>query len=220
MDTVRQIRFIWKPLVFLGCLVPAALVVGDTFELTGSLGANPVEEILDRFGNWGLRFIVIALSVTPLRRVTGWNGLTRFRRMLGLFAFFYVAMHFLTWLVLDQGALWSAILEDIAERPFITLGFAALVTLTAMAVTSTNGMRRRLGKAWQRLHYGAYVAGVLGVWHYWWQVKNDIREPMIYAAILAALFGIRLWYRYARELRKRGRSLQPETNRNVAETLS
>ena len=112
MDTVRQIRFIWKPLVFLACLVPALLVLGDTFEVTGALGANPVEEILDRFGNWGLRFVMIALAVTPLRRITGWNWLTRFRRMLGLFAFFYVLMHFVVWLVLDQGVLWSAIVED------------------------------------------------------------------------------------------------------------
>ena len=220
MDRVRQIRFIWKPLVFLACLVPAALVVGDAFEFTGSLGANPVEEILDRFGNWGLRFVMIALAVTPLRRVTGWNWLTRFRRMLGLYAFFYALMHFLTWLVLDQGILWSAILEDIAKRPFITLGFAALVILTAMALTSTNGMRRRLGKSWQRLHYGAYVVGILGVWHYWWQVKKDIREPLIYAAILAVLLGIRLWYRHKKGIQTRVRALQSETNQNVAETLS
>ena len=220
MDTVRQIRFIWKPLVFLACLVPAALVVGDAFDVTGRLGANPVEEILDRFGNWGLRFIMIALAVTPLRRVSGWNWLTRFRRMLGLFAFFYTLMHFLTWLILDQGVLWSAILEDIAERPFITLGFAALVILTAMTVTSTNGMRRRLGKAWQRLHYGAYAVGILGVWHYWWQVKNDIREPLIYAAILAVLLGIRLWYWHRKVLQTRVRPSQPDTNRPVAETLS
>ena len=208
MDTVRQIRFIWKPVVFLACLVPALLVLGDTFEVTGALGANPVEEILDRFGNWGLRFIMIALAVTPLRRITGWNWLSRFRRMLGLFAFFYVLMHFVVWLVLDQGVLWSAIVEDLAKRPFITVGFAALVILTVMAITSTNGMRRRLGKTWQKLHYGAYAAGLLGVWHYWWQVKKDIREPLIYAAILAVLLGVRLWYHYRKQLRIRARSIQ------------
>lgn len=195
MDTLKQIRFIWKPVVFALCLLPAALVVTDAFDITGSLGANPVEEIQDRLGNWGLRFIMIALAVTPLRRITGWNSLLRFRRMLGLFAFFYVLLHFLAWLILDQGLLWSAVLEDIAERPFITLGFAALLILTAMAGTSTNGMRRRMGRRWQQLHYGAYVAGILGVWHFWWQVKKDIQDPLIYAIVLGVLLGYRVWAR-------------------------
>ncbi len=198
MDTLKQIRFVWKPIVFALCLLPGVLVVTDTFDITGSLGANPVEEIQDRLGNWGLRFIMIALAVTPLRRFSGWNWLLRFRRMLGLFAFFYVLMHFLAWLILDQGFLLSAIVEDIAERPFITLGFTAFLILVAMAATSTNGMRRRLGRRWQQLHYGAYVAGILGVWHYWWQVKKDIQEPLIYAVILAILLGYRVWARLAR----------------------
>ena len=174
-------------------LLPFALVVGDAFEITGRLGANPIEEMLDRFGNWGLRFVVIALAVTPLRQVTGWNWLQRFRRMLGLFAFFYVLMHFLTWLLLDQGLLLSAIIEDIVARPFITLGFTALLLLTAMAVTSTNGMRRRLGRRWQQLHYSVYAVAILGVWHYWWQVKKDIQEPLIYALIVATLLLYRVW---------------------------
>ena len=195
MDTITQVRFIWKPIVFLTCLVPAALIVGDTFEITGRLGANPIEEIQDRFGNWALRFIMIALAVTPLRQVTGWNWLARFRRMLGLFAFFYVLMHFLVWLILDQGLLLSAIAEDIFKRPFITLGMVALVLMTAMAATSTTGMRRRLGRRWQTLHNSVYLVAILGVWHYWWQVKLDTREPMVYAAILAALLGYRIWRR-------------------------
>ena len=195
MDTLTQIRLIWKPLVFAACLVPFGLVVSDTLNITGTLGANPVEEILDRFGNWGLRFIMITLAITPLRRLTGWNWLARFRRMLGLFTFFYVLLHFLTWLILDQGVLLAAIIEDIAKRPFITIGFAALLLLLALAVTSTNGMRRRLGRRWQKLHNSVYVIAILGVWHYWWQVKQDITEPAIYAAILAALLGIRLWWR-------------------------
>jgi sulfoxide reductase heme-binding subunit YedZ len=202
LDTLKQIRLVWKPVVFGLCLVPGLLVLGDTFEVTGTLGANPVEEIQDRLGNWGLRFIMIALAVTPLRRLTGWNWLQRFRRMLGLFAFFYVLLHFLAWLILDQGVLWSAIVDDIVKRPFITIGFAALLILTAMAATSTNGMRRRLGRRWQQLHYGAYVVGGLGVWHYWWQVKKDIREPLIYAAILAVLLGIRLWFYYRKVSRR------------------
>lgn len=195
MDTVRQIRFIWKPLVFVASLIPFALVVGDLFGITGTLGANPVEEIQDRFGNWGLRYILIALSVTPLRTISHWTWLVRFRRMLGLFAFFYILMHFLTWLFLDQGFLLSAIAEDIVKRPFITIGFAAFLILTALTATSTSGMRRRLGRRWQKLHNWVYVAAILGVWHYWWQVKLDASDPAIYAAILSALLGYRLWRR-------------------------
>ncbi|NCF14058.1 MAG: sulfoxide reductase heme-binding subunit YedZ, partial [Gammaproteobacteria bacterium] len=112
---------------------------------------------MDRFGNWSLRFLLITLAITPLRRLSGWNSLVRFRRMLGLFTFFYVFMHFLTWLVLDQGLLMSAILEDIIERPFITIGFAALVLLTTLALTSTNGIRRRMGRHWQTLHNAVYL---------------------------------------------------------------
>ncbi len=195
MDTLRQIRLIWKPVIFLLCLVPAALVVTDVFEITGRLGANPIEEIQDRFGIWAIRFIMITLSVTPLRHVTGWNWLVRFRRMLGLFAFFYVLMHFLTWLILDQSLLLSAIAEDLTERPFITIGFTAFVLLTALAATSTNGMRRRMGRRWQKLHYGVYVIGLLGVWHYWWQVKKDASDAQIYAVILAVLLGFRIWWK-------------------------
>lgn len=197
MDKRTLFRFVVKPVVFLTCLIPALWIVGDTFGVTGSLGANPVEEIQDRFGNWGLRFLLIALAVTPARQITGLTLLGQLRRMIGLFAFFYVAMHFLAWLILDQGLLAAAILEDIAKRPFITIGFAALLLLTAMAATSTTGMRRRLGARWQKLHNSVYVVGVLSVWHYWWQVKQDIREPLVYAIILATLLGFR-WLRRRR----------------------
>jgi sulfoxide reductase heme-binding subunit YedZ len=194
-------------MVFALCLVPAALIVTDALELTGSLGANPVEAIQDRFGIWGLRFIMLTLAVTPLRQITGWNWLVRFRRLLGLFTFFYVLMHFLTWLVLDQGLLISAIAEDIVERPFITIGFTAFLLLIAMAATSTNALRRRLGRRWQQLHYSVYAVGILGVWHFWWQVKLDTSEPAIYAVILAALLGYRL-YRRLGSSRKRARHRQ------------
>jgi len=196
VNTLTQVRFIWKPLVFLACLIPAILVVTDAFEITGRLGANPIEAIQDRFGNWGLRFILIALAITPLRQLTGRNWLIRFRRMLGLFAFFYVFSHFLVWLILDQRLLISAILEDIVERPFITLGFVALLLLLAMTLTSTLATRRRLGRRWQQIHNSIYVVGILGVWHYWWQVKLDVREPLIYATVLAALLGYRVWRRF------------------------
>ena len=195
MDTLRQIRLIWKPLIFLACLVPFALVVGDAFEITGRLGANPIEEIMDRFGNWSLRFIMITLAVTPLRRIAGWNWPQRFRRMLGLFTFFYVLMHFLTWLILDQGILMSAIVEDIAKRPFITIGMTALLLLTALAVTSPLTIRRRMGRSWQKLHNMVYLIAILGIWHYWWQVKKDVSEPLIYVTILIILLGLRLWWK-------------------------
>jgi len=195
MNTVQQIRFVWKPVVFLLCLIPAVLVVTDALEITGRLGANPVEEIQDRFGYWALRFIMITLAVTPLRRLTGWIWLSRFRRMLGLFTFFYAFMHFLTWFVLDRELRLADIIEDLSERPFITLGFTAVVLLAALAITSITAIRRRMGRKWQTLHNLAYAVGLLGVWHYWWQVKKDITEPLIYAAILAVLLGVRLfWY--------------------------
>ncbi len=196
MDTLTQVRRIWKPVVFLLCLIPAVLVVTDAFEITGRLGANPIEEIQDRFGIWALRFIMITLAITPLRHASGWNWLVRFRRMFGLFTFFYVLLHFLTWFILDSEMLLSAILEDLTERPFITIGFAALVLLTALAVTSTDGMRRRMGRRWQKLHYAVYVIASLGVWHYWWQVKKDITEPGTSAAILAVLLASRIWWRW------------------------
>ena len=196
MDTLAQVRLIWKPIVFILCLVPALLVVTDALEITGRLGANPIEEIQDRFGIWALRFIMITLAITPLRRFSGWNWLIRFRRMFGLLTFFYALMHFLTWFILDSEMLISAILEDLTERTFITIGFAALVLLTALAVTSTDAMRRRMGRRWQKLHYAAYVIAFLGVWHYWWQVKKDVTDPQVYAVILTVLLAIRLWWRW------------------------
>lgn len=189
--------------MFLLCLLPALLVVGDAFGVTGSLGANPIENILDRFGNWALRFIMIALAVTPLRRLTNWNWLSRFRRMFGLFTFFYAFMHFITWLVLDRELRFADISEDLLERPFITLGFVAVLLLCALALTSFTAIRRRMGRNWQKLHYAAYIIGVLGVWHYWWQVKKDITEPLIYAVILSVLLGLRIfWHLQRRSKRK------------------
>jgi sulfoxide reductase heme-binding subunit YedZ len=207
VNTLQKVRFVGKPLVFLLCLLPAALAVGDAFGITGQLSANPVEDILDRFGNWAIRLIMITLAVTPLRRITGWNWLIRFRRMLGLFTFFYALIHFLIWLLLDRGLAvdpafqWVAILEDLTERPFIAIGFTALLLLTAMAATSTAGIRRRMGRSWDKLHYSAYVVAILGVWHYWWQVKKDTSDAWIYAVILAVLLGYRLLLRWRKASR-------------------
>ena len=207
MNTLQKVRFVGKPLVFLLCLLPAALAIGDAFGITGQLSANPVEDILDRFGNWTIRLIMITLAVTPLRRISGWNWLVRFRRMLGLFTFFYVLMHFSTWLLLDRGLAvdpafqWAAILEDLTERPFIAIGFTALLLLTAMAATSTAGIQRRMGRNWDKLHYSAYAVAILGVWHYWWQVKKDTSDAWIYAVILAVLLGYRLFWRWRKASR-------------------
>jgi methionine sulfoxide reductase heme-binding subunit len=195
MDLTHKIRFLWKPLTFALSLVPLAIIVGKVFGLGGTLGANPIEAMQDHFGQWGLRFILIALAVTPLRKISGRAWLLRFRRILGLFAFFYVSMHFMVWLLLDQELLVAAILEDIVARPFITIGMFAIVLLLSMAVTSTTAMRRKMGRRWQKLHNSVYLVGILGVSHYWWQVKKDITEPLIYALILTVLLGYRLWDR-------------------------
>lgn len=188
------VRRVIKPVVFIACLVPLLTIVWRAFELAGTnLGANPIETIQDTFGQWGLRFIVITLAITPLRDWFHAPWLVMLRRMLGLYAFFYVLLHFLTWLVLDQGMYWSGILADIAERPFITIGFTALVLLVPLAITSTNKMMRRLGKRWKSLHRLIYPISLLAVWHYYWQVKADIREPLIYLAIALILLGWRVW---------------------------
>jgi len=199
VSTVR----LFKPLVFALCLVPLAWLTLETFGVGGlGLGANPIEELIHQLGKWGLKFLLITLAVTPLRKLTGWNWLVRFRRMLGLFAFFYLLLHFLVYAGLDQRFDFAAILEDIVERPYITIGITALLLLVPLAVTSTNAMMRRLGKRWKKLHRLIYVIGILGVWHFYWQVKLDTLEALIYAGILTVLLAFRLvdWRR--RERRK------------------
>lgn len=189
------VRQVIKPIVFVLCLLPLAWLTVRAFGLAGSLGANPIEEIQDTLGQWGLRLLIITLAVTPLRDWLNAPWLIQLRRMLGVYAFTYVLLHFLTWLILDQGLYWPGILPDIAKRPFITLGFAALLLLIPLAVTSTNAMMRRLGKRWKSLHRLIYVIVPLGVWHHWWQVKADVREPLIYATIVVVLLGWRVWKR-------------------------
>ena len=192
-----------KVVVFALCLVPLLKLGLETFNVGGlSLGANPIEELIHRLGKWGLNFLLITLAVTPLRKLTGWNWSIRFRRMLGLFAFFYVLLHFLAYAGLDQRFDFAAILEDIVERPYITIGLTALLLLLPLAVTSTNGMMRRLGKRWKKLHRLIYIIGILGVWHFYWQVKLDTLEALIYAGILTVLLAFRLVDRRSRERRK------------------
>ena len=187
------LRWLKAGLFFL-CLLPFIQLLLETFSLAGmSLGANPIEELLHRCGKWGLKLLLITLLVTPLREITGWSWLIRFRRMLGLFSFFYILLHFLTYAVLDQGLSLGLIIEDVVERPYITIGMAAFLMLIPLAVTSTNAMMRRLGRRWKKLHRLVYPIAILGVWHYYWQVKQDILEPLIYAGILALLLSYRLW---------------------------
>jgi len=187
---------VFKPLVFGACLAPLALLAWRAG--AGRLGANPIEAITHATGDWALRFLLISLAVTPARRITGWNALIRFRRMVGLFAFFYASLHWLTYVWLDQFFDWGHMLKDVGKRPFIAVGSAALLALVPLAATSTTAAIRRLGgRRWQRLHRLAYLAGVLAVVHYYWLVKADVRRPLAYGAVLAALLGFRLLRRVA-----------------------
>ena len=180
----------YKPWLFLICLLPLARLVYLAF--SGGLGANPIEFITRSTGTWTLVGLMITLTVTPLRRLTGRNELIRYRRMLGLFAFFYASLHFTTYIWLDQFFDPAAILKDIYKRPFITIGFAAFLLLLPLALTSTNAMMRRLGRRWQQLHRLVYVIGSLGVLHYWWLVKKDLTQPLIYGLVLVTLLSLRL----------------------------
>jgi sulfoxide reductase heme-binding subunit YedZ len=179
-----------KVVVFVLCLLPVAWLVWGAFN--GRLGANPIEKITRETGTWALRFLCLRLAVTPVRRLTGWNGVIRFRRMLGLFAFFYACLHLTNFVAIDHFFAFSEILKEIVKRPYITLGMTAFVLLVPLAVTSTAGWVRRLGgRGWQRLHRLVYVAASLAVVHYWALVKADTTRPWRYAAIVAGLLGVR-----------------------------
>jgi methionine sulfoxide reductase heme-binding subunit len=193
MTVTQRYRWIYKPLVFAACLVPLAWLACGAFGWFGaSLGADPVKELEHECGKTALNLLLLTLAVTPVRELTGQPQLLRLRRMLGLFAFFYVVLHFTIYVVLDLELNFATLGADIAKRPYITIGFCALLLLIPLAVTSTNGMMRRLGRRWQSLHRLIYLIAILGVWHFYWQVKRDVREPLIYAAILAALLGYRV----------------------------
>ena len=187
---------ITKPLVFLVSLLPLAWLGWLAWQ--GELGANPVETLSHHTGDWSLRFLLLTLAVTPARRLTGWNRLQQFRRMLGLFAFFYVGLHLAVYLIFDQFFDWAAIGADVVKRPYLTVGFAAFLLLIPLAITSTHAMMKRLGRHWQRLHRLVYLIAILGVLHYAWLVKADLTEPLLYGGILAALLGYRLWWRFRR----------------------
>jgi methionine sulfoxide reductase heme-binding subunit len=189
-----------KVVVFLACLIPFGRLLWRAFHngLTGfpdnmDFGANPIEFITHATGDWTIRFLVITLAITPLRKILRQPQLIRFRRMLGLFAFFYGCLHFSTWIGLDKFFAWSDMWKDVQKRRFITVGFAAFVLMIPLAVTSTAGMIRRLGgKRWQMLHRAIYLSAILGVIHYYWLVKSDVRKPLLYAVIVGILLAYRL----------------------------
>jgi sulfoxide reductase heme-binding subunit YedZ len=186
---------ILKPAVFVACLVPAGLLIWRGF--AGDLTANPIEFITHRTGDWTLRLLLITLAITPLRRLTGWNASIRLRRMLGLFAFFYGSLHFLTYVVLDHFFAFASILDDVTRRRYVTAGFAGFMLMIPLAVTSTQAMVRRLGgRRWRALHRLVYVSAIAGVVHYTWLVKADVGPPLMCGAVLAVLLGIRVWHHY------------------------
>lgn len=181
-----------RRVILAAALVPVVALAYGAY--TNNLTANPIDYITDVTGTTALTFLVISLAVTPLRRLTGRNEVIKLRRMLGLFAFFYACLHLLTWSVLDWFFDVASMASDIAERPFITLGMITFLLLLPLAVTSTAGMIRRLGKRWQQLHRLVYVAAVTAILHVWWLVKADIREPRLWALALSVLFGFRIWW--------------------------
>ena len=195
-----------KAIVFLLALVPLARLATGALFFPDWLGANPAEFITRSLGDWTLRFLLITLAVTPVRKLSGWHWLANLRRMLGLYAFFYGLVHLSSYVAFDHVFDVVAILKDIVKRPFITVGFTALVLLVPLAITSTNRMVQRLGaKRWLALHRLVYVIAPLGVLHFWWMVKRDITEPAIYALILAVLLG----YRVVAKLKDRRRRARP-----------
>jgi len=211
MTLEQRYRLIFKPVVWVLALLPLALLGARAFGVAdGSLGADPAKEILLTCGKTALNLLLVTLAVTPLRQLLRQPQLLRLRRLLGLFAFFYAVLHLTVYVTLDLQFDFGQLGEDIAKRPYITIGFLALLMLLALAATSTQKAMRRLGRRWQRLHWLIYPATALGVWHYYWQVKADVREPLVYLAILAALLGWRAWKRWPALTSKSGSATAPE----------
>jgi sulfoxide reductase heme-binding subunit YedZ len=181
-----------KGVLFIVCLIPAGVLVYNG--IMDNLGAEPIKEITHFTGDWTLYLLLTTLAITPLRKLAAWNELVRYRRLLGLFAFFYACLHFLTYFVLDQFFDWDEILRDIVKRPYITVGFSAFILLIPLALTSTNNMMKRLGKHWKRLHSLIYITGTLGILHFLWLVKADVRKPLLLGAVLVTLLVLRLPY--------------------------
>jgi len=185
-----------KAVIFAAALVPAAALVYSFY--TNDLTSNPLDYITKQTGWWSLALLVITLTVTPIRRFTGWNQIIRLRRMLGLFSFFYAVLHLLTWIVLGSLFDLPTMIEDVVKRPFITIGMATFLILLSLAVTSNQWSLRRLGRRWQSLHRLVYLAAVGAVVHFWWLVKADITEPRRWAFGVAGLLGLRVWWAWRR----------------------
>jgi sulfoxide reductase heme-binding subunit YedZ len=197
-----------KPIIFLAALLPLVQLGFDG--LRGELGANPIEKITHQTGSWTLILLLVTLSITPLRRITSVNWIIQYRRMIGLFAFFYGSLHLMTYLWLDQFFDLHSIIKDVYKRPFITAGFTAFMLMVPLAITSTQGWIRRLGKRWQTLHRLIYFSGAAGVIHFIWLVKKDLQQPLSYAAILAVLLGIRVYF-WLRKRRPASPAVRPVT---------
>ncbi len=195
MNPARRNRALQCTAIAVGLLPAAALIIAA---LTDDLGANPIERVTHVTGDWTLRFLLSSLAVTPLRRLFGWSWVAPLRRTLGLTAFGYACSHFLTYLVLDHFFDWRSIVEDVLERRYVTAGFSGFLCLVLLAATSTRAMMQRLGRRWASLHRLAYLAAVLGVIHFLWLAKADLREPLVYAAVLTLLLGLRLGFRLVR----------------------
>lgn len=193
----QQLTWI-KRLLFVLALIPLARLVWLGFN--DNLTANPIEFIERSTGTWALIILLVTLSMTPIRLITGIAWQTQLRRMMGLFMFFYACLHFTTYVWLDHWFDWSEITKHIIKHPYVLVGFSAFVLALPLALTSTNGMMRRLGSRWKRLHYMVYVVAILGVLHFWWLVKKDIREPLVYAIILFLLLGIRVYYKFKKQI--------------------
>jgi sulfoxide reductase heme-binding subunit YedZ len=201
------VKRVAKVLVFVAALVPAALLVRGM--LTGTLGVNPAETIQLQTGRWALKFLLLSLAVTPVRRLTHWNVIIQFRRMLGLFAFFYATLHFTAYFAFDLNFAIDTMVTDVLKRPFIALGFGAFLLLLPLAVTSTKGWIRRLGKKWTQLHRLVYVAAILASIHFAWKVKVFTGDPVYYAAAVALLLGFRVVWSLRGSVRARAAAVTP-----------
>ena len=212
MTQPQLVKRVLKPLVFLGALAPALWLLIRAVQ--GELGVNPLETLTNETGIWTLRLLVATIAITPIRWLTKWNPIITFRRMLGLFAFFYGALHFSIYFLFDRSLQFAGLWEDIALRPYITVGFTAFVLMIPLAITSTKGWIRRLGGArWNLLHRLVYLSAIGGVLHYWWKVKLDVTDPMVYAAIVGVLLG----WRVVKAMRGRESRTRPARARALSE---
>ena len=206
MTRPQWIRRVWKPIIVVLCLSPFVFLAYQW--QAGLLSANPIEDVTRTTGTWTLRFLMITLGLTPLRKLTGWNWLLQFRRMMGLFAFFSATLHFFTYVYLDQFFLWDEMIADVRKRPFITIGFTSFILMIPLALTSTDRITKWLGaRRWKRLHRLVYFIALGGVIHYFWLVKADTHRPLVYGSILAALLTARLWF--ARKPAAKPRGFEP-----------